>query len=179
MPGFIISGGEGVDANSPSMVEVARSHRWEITIPDAPRDASDELRFFALSVTRPSFEADKVTMHHRQNELYMPGKTRSGTCSVVLYERILNNVDGSASVMRKWWSQWMMNAKRYSLNMASWKKTLHVSMTDGCGSQTWAYMLNGVWPLKVEGSGLDYASTDLATVAVTLSVDAFEEGFDI
>lgn len=183
MPGFLI-GGTGATDGPSSTVEAARAHRWEVLLLGVPNDATSEIRSYARSISRPCFEADRITLHHRQNELYLPGKIRAGVCALSVYEHIDSDTNKTASTIRDWWSSWMMEAKKYSLNMDSgnttgWKRQLHIAELDGCGDQVWGYLLSGVFPLKVEGSPLDYTSTDLSTIDITLSVDAFQEGQDI
>jgi hypothetical protein len=186
MPGFNITAG---NPGPSAVAEVARSHRWEVTVLGGPGiasgnikagDFSSDLSFYAQAVTRPSMEFDTIKMHHRSNEINLPGKSRSGTCVITLYEKI-DKQNVTAAGIRQWWSQWMMNAKNNALIMTnksinSVKRQLKISQVDGCGIQMWAYILNGVFPTKITPSQFDYTASDLSTIEITLAVDAFQEG---
>ena len=177
MPGFLITGSEKGDGPA-SQLETARSHRWEVEVIGMGRAVSDEIKFHAHSVSRPSIEFDKMVIHHRQNELNLPGKYRCGTMNLTLYERVTpGGVNGAAFAVRAWWAVWLSYAKLHSLNFPdNIKKIMRVVQLDGNGDQIWGYKCAGVFPTKVEGSTLDYTSSDLSTIAVTLSIDAFQEG---
>lgn len=185
MPGFIITGSESKGPSS--KMEAARSHRWEVTFDTPlPVEWSDDLLFYARSISRPICEFDRITMHQRQTEIYLPGKNRpAGQVNLQLYEPVRNEgSNGAASVVRDWWSQWMMNAKKHSLNMPSGsiqgvKRSIRTTLLDGCNTPIWTYIMSGAFPTRVEGSELDYTNSELSTVNVTLSIDAYQEGKDL
>lgn len=178
MPGFNING-QGAATNPQPWVETARAHRWEVIIDHA--QWGNEVAAYAYSVGRPSLEFDKIIMHHRQNEIVLPGKYRWGSIDLKIYERFDNGgQDMGASILREWWSKVVANAAAHSLNLpADLKKNVRIRLLDGHGSAVWTYALSGAFPLKVTGSELDYSNTELATVAVTLVFDAVKEGKDI
>ena len=44
-------------------------------------------------------------------------------------------------------------------------------MLDGEGNTIWKYELYGCWPSKVSPSDLDYKSTDISSISMTLQID--------
>lgn len=183
MPGFLIGGqpssNSGLNQDAPLPVEVARSHRWTIRVLNDQYwsgNFRDSLSFYALSVTRPSTEIDKITMHHRSTEIYLPGKYRPSTVDIAFYE-VVTSSDTliTTDAIRKWWDGIVYNTKEHSLNMKSWKVDLECVMENGLGETVRTYHMSGVFPIKVAPSNLDYSVTDLSTVSVTLSIDGFWE----
>lgn len=191
MPGFVISGFEGGRADPSAVIETARAHRWEVTYIPGVSGVDESwwprhIAAYAVSVTRPTIEFDKIQMHHRSNEVYLPGKKRAGVCILKVYESI-NSSDSTnmtANIFRQWWDQAMNKGGQHSFrtpsnNINTVKRQLRIRQLGGCGEVLWTYLLAGAFPLKVEPTELDYSSSELSNIAITLSIDAFREGKDI
>ena len=172
MPGFAI--GNDIDPNGPSPVmEVARSHRWTVFVQDPNLTG---ISAYARSVSEPSLEFDKMVMHHRQNEVYIPGKYRWGTINLQVYEWVDGDENKGAELFRYWWSHIVSDTKYNALNpLNSLKRSVKIQLEDGQQNVVYSYNLSGAWPQKVDGSGFDYTSSDLKTKTVTLVFDACRE----
>ena len=199
MPGFKIGGRES--SGPSSRRELARSHRWLVSIPDF----SDQgLNFFAHSCDRPVVEFDVHTIHQGQNRIYAPGRHKWNPITIKFYE-ILSEFgntqaqevpteaggivaastptptglfDSTANELYKWWSSRMLNVVGnyfVSPNIADLKKETVISLLDGAGGPIWKYTLHGSFPSKVAPTGLSYSETGMAEISVTLQYDAAQE----
>lgn len=173
MPGFIIG---STDARGPSpTVETARSHRWRIEIYGTYLPESPDVVFYAHSCTRPSIEIDPIKMHHRQNEINLPGKYRYGTITLKFYEKITADADSTAEYFHRWWSKVVTTASAHTINPTAYRTRVAIYLTDGAGKTIHWYKLHNAWPAKVEGSELDYSVSEIATITVTIVFDWADE----
>lgn len=180
MPGFNIKTdgncgadtgcGDGYDGPDVA-VETARKHRYQLKVLNPVRD----IRLYAYKCQRPVSEADIITMHHGQEEIKKPGKTRWLPIEVTFYE-IIKDVDITAQMLNQWWGKTMYDPKSSTIaGDKSYKERCELDMVDGCGQTVWAYRLYGVWPSKVSPSELSYTDTDLAEISCTLEIGKAEE----
>lgn len=174
MPGFVI--GDTQQTGPSPVVETARSHRWRVEV-TAPIPGINDVTLYAYSVTRPVPEIDQVKMHHRQNEINLPGKYRYNTCSIKFYEKIDPETKKAptAEIIHKWWAAHTTNYMLHSVNIWSFRRTVRIFLEDGQGNTVHKYKLINAWPSKVEGSELDYSSSEIATIMVTLVCDFVDE----
>jgi hypothetical protein len=145
--------------------------------------------FFVQSVTRPSFELDKIVVHQQQQEIYLPGKVRWSPITIKYYEPMYNaglaNVNQTSSgcpltgTLSTWFDK-IVNGYNYILQRnkksidivgGGYKKHVRVDLLDGEGDSYYYYKLFGAWPIKIEPSELNYTSSELSSVVVTLSYD--------
>lgn len=152
-------------------VETARKHRYQLRI---LRPVKDVL-LYAFKCQRPVCEADRIVMHHGQDEIYKPGKTRWLPIEVTFYE-IVKDVNTTAQMLNRWWGKNMLSVNSSTLFQDSYyKERCELELTDGCGKPVWAYYLYQVWPSKVSPSELSYTDTDLSEISCTLEISKAEE----
>lgn len=168
MPGFAIHGSDG----PPHTVETNRDHRWEIWIGDIDRDVC----MLALNCTRPIYVTDPVTIHNRQNEIYLPGKTRWEPVKIELYsdqKKTISEIEKwrNLSIEVQGGSGGLESIKNKAWDTAH-KTLVTINLLDGLGDIKTTYYLHGAWPSRIEGSNWDYASTNISTVTMTITYDS-------
>lgn len=202
MPGFNI-GGTGGGANS--VGEVARAHRWRVSIQGGSPQFNRDILLGAFSVQRPGPEIDQVTLHHKQTEMYMPGKHRWGVIDIIFYElvheeqdssgRVVRSVNATASEIFKLWGNSVVDLARNN-HLNGFKRTIVIDQLSGGGGgrsslvttdnltgtfdefdvpSIYTYKCIGAWPIRVDPTELNYSSSELSTTKVAFRFDAVEE----
>lgn len=175
MPGFSIkvegcTDGEdqtdaGYEGPNPN-VETGRKYRYRLRVLEPVQD----VLLYAYKCQRPTSEVDRIVMHHGQDEIYKPGKSRWLPIEVTFYE-VITSTNITAQYLSKWWGKAMVNVQDSLLNRdSSFKKTCELEMVDGDGNPIWLYKMFGVWPSKVSGSDFSYTDTDLSEITCTLEI---------
>jgi hypothetical protein len=179
MPGFNIQKGDPATALQAN-IETARVHRWRWeTLKPTPEVAT--ILVFAYKSGRPSPEIDRVVVHHGHTEFYEPGKFRWRPIEISFYEGLQKGVDSVAKAIYEWWGKATVNLKRgCAASTEASSETLPgaegtLVLQDGSGTTVWAYRLYGSWPSQVTPCELDYASSKIADITVTLQMAAAEE----
>jgi len=203
MPGFNISVGSCSGPNAVSnsagyngaayAVETARNHRFRLEVLE-PFDSnartgpgSNSILLHLAKCTRPSPIIDEIPVHHGQDVIYRPGKNTWNPIDFTFYEvlvdqggRLLNTV---ADKIFTWWGQ-VKNGQGSVLNLArsslgtKFYRNAELAMLDGTGNSVWGYRLYNCWPFKVSPSDLDYSSSEIAEITVSLRFNkAYEENF--
>ncbi len=176
MPGFIIPHAFG-QARSDALgvgaaVESVRKHRWAFY---TLRGVND-IFLYAKVTERPQPEIDVITVHHCQDEIYYPGKNRWKPLELTLYEPVTyQGFPRTTAFVYFWWAQNVVVLARSRLATNKFKINCRLVLLDGFGNALYTYMLYGCWPAKVTPSQLDYLSSELAEISVTLQVDKVEE----
>jgi hypothetical protein len=128
--------------------------------------------FFLKNATRPTVEIDQIVVHNGQDEIYRPGKQRWSPIDLTFYE-VISAKDGDSAEnwapgrIFAWWARNCLiveesrRAKNFAINA-------QLSLVDGAGTSVWTYFLYQAWPVKVAPSNLDYTSTDIGEITVTL-----------
>lgn len=180
MPGFNICGtGEGPSATR----EIARRHRWSINVWTNQNANLGPILLYAQKGGRPRPEIDEVTIHHGQDEIYVPGKNRWGTVEFTFYEYLDGGGDAPARLLYDWWTKGdgkgvvdIERSRLGSVGFSGFKATVEYSLEDGFGGVIYKYILMGAWPSKISPSDLDYEVSGFADITVTLRYDkAIEE----
>lgn len=197
MPGFVIPNPELSPAgprletsrhHPGNRIELGRAHRWLVRVYGL-LGAEQDLAAYAKTVGRPEFAFDKITVHQGQNEIYLPGKYRWSPIDIEFYE-LFSDTDQQdfteakspgetsnviSSILRKWWSEVTASYLTHRIRTGAGKNRVDIYMTDGRGVPHHVYRLSGAWPMSVKGSPLDYTSSELSTVTLTLAFDGVEE----
>ncbi|MDP1710861.1 MAG: phage tail protein [Candidatus Nanopelagicaceae bacterium] len=168
MPGFMI-GGEG--KGKPNTLETERVHRWKVVT--LGEDGEQEWIDLAQNCTRPTLIIDKVTYHHQQNEIYVPGKHRWEPVRITFYAILEKTFAG----LKKWRDK-VVEAETTVDNLMwenEYKKDIQIESLDGKGETAIKYFLHGAWPERIEPSRWDHTDYGIATVEVTIAYDYAEE----
>jgi hypothetical protein len=173
MPGFSINGSKGPDPN----VEPYRAHRWSFIFAQVHDLADVEL--YAMTCQRPSVDFDTITLHNQQTRINMPGKHKWNPINVKFYEVQQFEVASARKLFDYWanGSNGPLNYKTNTLNK-DFRTTATVVLESGIGVGTHGYELYNTWPSKVAPSELNYSSSDLTTIQVTLTYDSAREDLD-
>jgi len=166
MPGFQIAG-KGGDGPV-NTEETHRIHRWSFDWYALGKSVYD----YALSCTRPVMDADTVTIHHRQNEVYLPGKHKWLPIRMTLYTKQKDTLEKLNNLRKKTIDP--IGMKNFSFRADS-VSSFTLSALDGKGVPIWVWKLNGAWVSKIEHPAFNYENSDLATVDVTIVYDYAEE----
>jgi hypothetical protein len=162
MPGFKIGQTGGTDAPS-AVIETRRRHRWRFqTISPQMKD----ILVLAVKADRPKPIIDKVSIHHQQDVIYIPAKSRWEPIDIVFYEA--ENPDVYASIFA--WMKKVVDFSRGSLR-PDFRSNATLTMLDGRGQETWRATLINSWPTSLTPDQLDYASADISTITVNVSYD--------
>lgn len=173
--------------NPSHVVEVARAHRWVFRTL-TPLDVSTgdpNILVYAFKCGRPTVEIDEIKIFRGQQEIYRPGKHRWMPIEMTFYD-VYEGGDatkpesfynaGVARKIYKWWSETTLDAYENNVGRAS---TVYqngaLTMLDGYGKSVWRYKLFDIWPTKISPSDLDYSSTNLAEIVVTMRYNKAEE----
>ena len=166
MPGFTINGTGGGPSG---VIEAARSNRWKVAILD-----DTQLNLVAHTCNRPTPEISPITMHHGQNEIYLPGKHRWSPVEIKFYEVVVGHKSNVTAEIYRWWSKDVIDVDNNVINRKA-KKTVNIEMLDGFGVTIWKYKLIGAWPEKITPDAMDYGSSNILEIAITLRYDAAME----
>jgi len=174
MPGFNI-GGSGTGPNN--IKEVSRKHRYLVRLFNP---LSNDLLFFARKVVLPAVEIDRITMHHKQEEIYLPGKHRFQQCEINFYRVHDNNGDWAAREIYNWWSNNLLRLSESRLlgggtPAGVLKRNGEIHILDGHGNTAYKHLIFGVWPNKVSPDTLDFADNSIAEISVNFTVDKVKE----
>lgn len=185
MPGFNIAlqpqPGGPADPPSfgpPNTYETARKYRFNLTSFRPNEFVASGINFNVKSIKRPSVQFEEIVIHSGQDEIYRPGKTKWQPVDIVFYETLGSNfVDRVALSMYDWWARRLTDATVSTQRLAGLMTpnpatgfyfNSQIDMLDGYGFMVWSYILYECWPTQITPSDLDYSSTDIAEMTVTL-----------
>lgn len=173
MPGFKISGNNDGQSN---LAETTRKHRFRVSIFGL---LPIELLFFAYRFTLPSAEIDRITLHHKQEEIYLPGKHRYKPAEIAFYRVHDLGGDLAAREIRKWWSESLLIVKQSKIGSDDrgnyLKKYGEVDMLDGMGNSIYKYKLHGIFPQLMTPDPANASDSGISSITISLSVDKVEE----
>jgi hypothetical protein len=163
MPGFnIVTGKAGQTGNR---IETRRKHRWKFT----SLFGGSPFLLLLKSASRPSFTLEEPVMHHNQEQVYFAGKQSWETIELVWYD-----AEQEPNVSKTVWD-WLNTVVDVSLADVStpseYKVNAKLEMLQGDGSSNEKWDVYGAWPKDVKWNELDYESTDIQQVTVTLRYD--------
>lgn len=176
---------KGADHNR----EYARKNRWLLEInrntDSSGSKAADNFMIYAYKCGRPSVEIEEAVIHHGQDEIYVPGKTKWQPIEFGFYERLetaSDNISGNnetAKYFFTWWANDMIKIRRSEYNEDKLKYLLRVNifLLDGVGAKSHYYSLFDAWPTKVSPSELDYTDSNLSEISVTMRYSKAVEGY--
>ncbi|MBW2149329.1 MAG: phage tail protein [Deltaproteobacteria bacterium] len=166
MPGFKIPG-SGDDKSKDHKAEFLRKHRWRITGTDI-MTAGEWI--YLKKAARPSFQLEEVVVHHDQEEAYFAGKQKWEEITLEFYD--VTEPKNITDKLWKWVNEVVVIPDVVVNVPKNYKKdNLKIQCTDGKGGVIHEWTLFGVWPKTTNWNDLDYESTDIQTVTVTMRFD--------
>lgn len=158
------------------MTESTRKHRFLVRLFDP---LSSDLLFFARKIVIPAVEIDRVVMHHKQEEIYLPGKHRYQQCEINFYRAHDTNGDRAARELYDWWANNFLSVKTSSLladpSGSVRKRNGEVQVLDGKGDAAYKYKLYGVWPQKMTPDTFDFSDDNISEISCVFLVDKVKE----
>lgn len=171
-----------------NLIDTGRQHRYvlEVFEPLGGRGAEDSLLVYLNKCTRPTPEIDTITIHNGQDEIYRPGKNRWNPIEFTFYEvlkdgRYVPDLNLTASKMFEFWAFKTLSLDSSSIGAPTpgpnaYYTDVQLDLVNGVGLYVWSYSLFRCWPTKVTPRDLDYSSSDISEISVTLRFDKAYEG---
>lgn len=167
MPGFNIGGGGEVS----NTVETRRKHRWIFTTVGQNDTVGRDVLLLLQKTQRPSFKLEQPELHHDQEVAYFAGKQTWEPITMEFYDAE-QTPDTSESIWN--WIAGTVTAQvpQATVGLPSeYKKNAELTMTDHAGIANEAWSLKGAWPAESNWNDLDYTSSDIQLISVTLRFD--------
>lgn len=187
MPGFNTPGGAPNVPRYPlplSTQETARRHRWRLEISPGGYFGGKfgDIEIYAHKATRPTPEIDVATIHHSQDEIYLPGKNRWAPIDISFYEIIKEGMSNiTAEYIYDWWSRDVVNISKSRIaqrldrpdqsGVGGLKRLCILTQLDGYGDGRYAYILYGCWPEKVSPEDLNFDESKICEISLRLRYD--------
>lgn len=166
MPGFTI-GGSGADEAPTNVGEFRRKHRWRFTVAGASLNQEDFV--WLKTASRPNFKFDQAEVHHDQEVTYYAGKQTWDPIPLEFYDTV---VPRNISQRIFGWLGTVVDLGTATVALPSGYKTdVILEMVDNEGGADERWTLFGAWPAEVNWQNLDYTTSEIQLVAVTLRYD--------
>lgn len=127
---------------------------------------------FVKVAARPSLSIEETEVNYLNAKTWIPGKAAWETINVTYIDAIDPQNIQYFKPLFDWLSSVYAFHKPYELPMGSSRNDYAavgiLKMFDGCGSLLETWELNDMWPTSVNFGDLDYASSDEATIDLTL-----------
>lgn len=145
-----------------------RKFRWTFEITGFCSSVKNAVpTHFVRVASRPNLSIEEVEINHLNAKTWIPGKASWNTISVSYY-------DAAHEEMRSLWN-WLATVYDYTdpINLSmgerrDWAATGILNMYDGCGTLLEGWELQNVWPTEVNFGDLDYSTSDIAEIELTL-----------
>lgn len=145
-----------------------RKFRWTFEILGFCNDQKNVVpENFVTVASRPNLSIEETEINFLNAKHFIPGKATWETISVTY-------LDVAHSEMRSLWN-WLATVYDFTdpvgLRQAErmdWNATGVLSMYDGCGTLLETWELLRVFPTAINFGDLDYSSSDIATIELTL-----------
>lgn len=141
--------------------EPKRKNRWIIAINGI--DA-----FTAKLASRPQVSFDETTIDYVNQKRYISGKGTWGALSLTLIDPI---VPSAAQKVMEWVRLDWENVSGRMGYSQFYKKTINLKMLDPVGAVVEDWEIQGAWIQEANFGDLDYSSSDVAEVALTIRFD--------
>jgi hypothetical protein len=166
MPGFNIGGAGGAGDVPPANIETRRKHRWVFRTLEP---LEPEVLLVLKTAQRPKFVYTEAEMHHDQEVAWFAGKQAWEPIELTWYDAEQKpEVSGAL-----WdWVNGVTNMADITVSIPQeYKKQAMLAMTKGDGSDSEQWTLYNCWPRETNWEELDYTSSDIQTLSVTMRYD--------
>ncbi len=149
-------------------VKFKRKFRWTFEILGFCANEKNVVpEHFVTVASRPNLSIEETEINFLNAKTWIPGKASWETISVTY-------LDVAHSEQRALWN-WMATVYDFTDPVGlkqgeriDWNATGVLSMWDGCGSLLETWELQRVFPTEINFGDLDYTSSDIATIELTL-----------
>lgn len=125
-------------------------------------------KHFVKVAARPSLSIEEQEINFLNGKMWIPGKASWETMTVTYID--VATLD--AAPLFTWLASVYNFTDPINLQMGSqaqdYSATALITMLDGCGQILEYWQLSGVWPTAINFGDLDYASSEEATIELTL-----------
>lgn len=164
MPGFIINGTGGPGPNH--MVETRRKHRWVL---ETLEPLGSPVLLLLKEANRPHVTIEEAEMHHNQEKAWFAGKHSWESIKLVFYDGELPE-DCSNEIWG--WLNGVIDIPGVTVaKPRDYKKECLLKMLDGAGGASESWKMFGCWCQDINWMNLDYTSTDIQLIEVTMRYD--------
>lgn len=151
--------------------ETRRTHRWIWRTVGAGAVSPQALLLLA-SASRPSGSFEEVELHHNQEEAWFAGKTKWESITMNFYDAE-QDPDSSAAVWD--WVNTVSTISAATVDVPSaYKQDAEMDMVTGQASPNETWSIKSSWPQATNWMDLDYSSSDIQRIEVTLRYDRAE-----
>lgn len=175
MPGFNIQGqwADGPNAQT----EVRRKHRWTLEVPAELDQGQNRAVLWLAKAARPKIKFEEAIAHHDQERAYWAGRTEWDPLSVSFYD-----AEQSPDVSKFVWN-WVNTVVDIEGVVAKnpgavdggaeggYKKKGELNMWGADGEVTETWELLNCWPQQTNWGDLDYSSSEIAMIEMTIRFD--------
>jgi len=173
MPGFNICGYGALDNGPANTYETRRKHRWYFeTIGAKNGDLPRNMLMVLKTASRPQYSSEEATMDHNQETSYFAGKSKWEPCKMSYYD-----VEQDPNVSSECW-KWLTGVVNFTKGSKlevyepkDYKKNAKLVMINGIGTVNESWFMCGVWPKDVNWQELDYTSSEIMLVEVSMRFD--------
>jgi T4-like virus tail tube protein gp19 len=155
---------------SPNLV-FKRKFRWTFEVTTSTNDIIPA--YFVKMANRPTIEIGETEINFLNAKMFIPGKATWNTIEVTYYD--IGNGGPGISALYNWLATvynftnpTILSQSSKSSGPGGYGATGILNMYDGCGTPMETWTLNHMWPTNINFGELDYASSDEATIALTL-----------
>jgi len=174
MPGFSIdkaSGGKELTKNNKA--EFRRKHRWRLSSDDKTGLLKRDWLYLSKA-QRPSFKFEEAVVHHDQEEAYFAGKNKWDPIELSFYDTVKgDNVKDTSEILYKWILNGVVGlSEKAHVNLPSaYKLNVTIECTSNVGEPDETWTLFGAWPISSNWNDLDYSSSEIQQITVSLKFD--------
>lgn len=172
--------------------ETFRKYRYSATIYGLENNNfhfGNSPTLYLESCGRPKVELDKITIHHGQDEIYRPGKSRWSPINMTFYEAVGYNTGSNkyswqvADAIYRWMNTVVtrFGVEKQDTRYSSIQKAdalyrdVLITIESGDGYKLREYYLRESWPTSITPSELSYSSNELTKIEMELSYNRAEE----
>jgi hypothetical protein len=171
VPGFNIGGlGGGFTSGPSNTIETRRKHRWIFEYIGKGAGSFTEAELLILqSASRPNIKFEEPEMHHNQEVARFAGKQDWEPVNLVWYDAE-QNPDVSRSIYQ--WIETIVNMSTIVVAApVNYKRTASLALLNGAGQPSERWMMYGTWPAQSNWQELNYTSSEILTIEVTMRYD--------
>lgn len=147
--------------------EPKRTFRWIIEV-----DGLDA--WTARTFARPSQTFEKTVIDYINQKRYLAGKNEWAELELTLWDPIAP----AASQKITQWLRMVHDAPTGRMGYSEmYKKNFSLKLLDGPGNVVEKWNIIGAWPMSVNFGELDYASSEVAQITITIRMDECRQEF--
>lgn len=145
---------------------IKRKFRWTLEI---STPCGNIPRHYVKVAARPSLDIEETEINFLNSTTWIPGKARWQPITVSYIDVPDNEMQGLYNWINTLYDFTSDATTRDNMSeKAGWAGSALLTMFDGCGTPLENWLLQSVWPQSINFGDLDYASSEEATIELTL-----------